>query len=118
LSDPYLGFGEKTEYVILEKVILRRLGVVIFDVGIDLVSVCVYDAIHDTFCTRFVKDSSDNGCERKELLARLVNRCRGNLVVLIISEDVVNRYRLMDEEECEEFTDVYWIKFSSISNAR
>lgn len=28
-----------------------------------------------------------------------------------------NRYRLMDEEECEEFTDVYWIKFSSISNA-
>lgn len=24
----------------------------------------------------------------------------------------------MDEEECEEFTDVYWLKFSSIANAR
>lgn len=28
------------------------------------------------------------------------------------------RYRLLDEEDCAEFTDVYWIKFSAISNAR
>lgn len=30
----------------------------------------------------------------------------------------VYRYRLLDEEECEEFTDVYWLKFAAISNAR
>jgi hypothetical protein len=36
----------------------------------------------------------------------------------LLKSEVVCRYRLMDEEDCEEFTDVYWLKFSSISNAR
>lgn len=43
--------------------------------------------------------------------------CVDELVKLFALYGPVEEYRLMDEEECEEFTDVYWIKFSSISNA-
>lgn len=35
----------------------------------------------------------------------------GNLFVLV-------RCKPMDAEDCEPFTDVYWIKFTQVSNAR
>lgn len=44
--------------------------------------------------------------------------CVDELVKLFALYGPVEEYRMMDEEECEEFTDVYWLKFSSISNAR
>ncbi|KAG0617191.1 hypothetical protein M758_5G171400 [Ceratodon purpureus] len=44
--------------------------------------------------------------------------CIDELVKLFALYGPIEEYRLMDEEECEEFTDVYWLKFSLISNAR
>jgi hypothetical protein len=38
--------------------------------------------------------------------------------MMMMMMNAIFRYRLMDEEDCEEFTDVYWIKFAHISNAR
>ncbi|KAH9554229.1 hypothetical protein CY35_08G053900 [Sphagnum magellanicum] len=44
--------------------------------------------------------------------------CIDELVKLFALYGPIEEYRLMDEEDCEEFTDVYWIKFAHISNAR
>ncbi|KAJ7298162.1 hypothetical protein O6H91_Y013600 [Diphasiastrum complanatum] len=44
--------------------------------------------------------------------------CVDELVQLFASYGPVEEYRLLDEEDAEEFTDVYWIKFVNISNAR
>jgi hypothetical protein len=40
------------------------------------------------------------------------------MMMMMMMMNAIFRYRLMDEEDCEEFTDVYWIKFAHISNAR
>lgn len=44
--------------------------------------------------------------------------CIDELVKLFGQFGPIEEYRLLDEEECEPFTDVYWIKFVHISNAR
>lgn len=44
--------------------------------------------------------------------------CIEELVKLFGSYGPIEEYRLMDEEDCEPFTDIYWIKFVKISNAR
>ncbi|KAH9325679.1 hypothetical protein KI387_005857, partial [Taxus chinensis] len=44
--------------------------------------------------------------------------CIDELVKLFGLYGPIEEYRLLDEEECEPFTDVYWIKFVHISNAR
>eukprot|EP01018_Ginkgo_biloba_P009302 Gb_33918 [translate_table: standard] len=44
--------------------------------------------------------------------------CIDELVKLFGVYGPIEEYRLLDEEECEPFTDVYWIKFVHISNAR
>lgn len=43
--------------------------------------------------------------------------CIDELVKLFGQFGPIEEYRLLDEEECEPFTDVYWIKFVHISNA-
>ena len=35
-----------------------------------------------------------------------------------LSLTITNRYRLLDEEEAAQFTDVYWVRFENISAAR
>ncbi|KAH7415210.1 hypothetical protein KP509_14G032800 [Ceratopteris richardii] len=44
--------------------------------------------------------------------------CIEELVKLFGSYGPIEEYRLMDEEDCEPYTDIYWIKFMKISNAR
>ncbi|KAI5070289.1 hypothetical protein GOP47_0014632 [Adiantum capillus-veneris] len=44
--------------------------------------------------------------------------CIEELVKLFGSYGPIDEYRLMDEEDCEPYTDIYWIKFVKISNAR
>lgn len=44
--------------------------------------------------------------------------CTDDLVKLFSLHGPIEEYRIMDEEECEPFTDIYWIKFVKISNAR
>jgi hypothetical protein len=40
----------------------------------------------------------------------------GHNKILLYSQ--CNRYRLLDEEEAAQFTDVYWIRFADISASR
>ncbi|KAF5450285.1 hypothetical protein F2P56_030650 [Juglans regia] len=44
--------------------------------------------------------------------------CGDELLKLFASYGEVEECKPMDEEECEQFTDVYWIKFRLVSNAR
>ncbi|CAK7329081.1 unnamed protein product [Dovyalis caffra] len=44
--------------------------------------------------------------------------CGGDLFKLFASYGDVEECKPMDAEDCEQFTDVYWIKFRLISNAR
>lgn len=44
--------------------------------------------------------------------------CGDDLLKLFQSYGEIQDCKPMDEEDCEPFTDVYWIKFSQVSNAR
>ncbi|ONI13423.1 hypothetical protein PRUPE_4G221000 [Prunus persica] len=44
--------------------------------------------------------------------------CSAELLKLFASYGEVEECKPMDEEDCEPFTDVYWIKFRLVSNAR
>lgn len=44
--------------------------------------------------------------------------CIDDLIKLFALYGPVEEYRLMDEEDSEPYTDVYWIKFLRIANAR
>ncbi|KAL2650148.1 hypothetical protein R1flu_018276 [Riccia fluitans] len=43
--------------------------------------------------------------------------CIDELVKLFGLYGPIEEYRLLDEEDCEPFTDVYWIKYSKLSSA-
>ncbi|KAF9621418.1 hypothetical protein IFM89_021457 [Coptis chinensis] len=44
--------------------------------------------------------------------------CGDEVLKLLESYGEIEECKPMDEEECEPFTDVYWIKFLQVSNAR
>ncbi|CAO2828840.1 unnamed protein product [Amaranthus hypochondriacus] len=58
--------------------------------------------------------------ESKYLIVRNVPAlgCGDQLKQLFSTYGGVEECKPMDAEECEQFTDVYWIKFHLISNAR
>ncbi|XP_031501367.1 uncharacterized protein LOC116265005 isoform X2 [Nymphaea colorata] len=58
--------------------------------------------------------------ESRYLIVRNVPalRCIDELVKLFGSYGEISEYRILDEEEREQFTEVCWIKFSQVGNAR
>ncbi|EFJ18600.1 hypothetical protein SELMODRAFT_78456, partial [Selaginella moellendorffii] len=44
--------------------------------------------------------------------------CSSELLQLLGSFGHIEEYLLLDDEECEPYTDVYWIKFADIAHAR
>ncbi|KAJ4973719.1 hypothetical protein NE237_006893 [Protea cynaroides] len=58
--------------------------------------------------------------ESRYLIVRNVHalRCGDELLKLFESYGEIEECKPMDEEDCEPFTDVYWIKFLQVSNAR